>query len=160
MKNFTHYCLLCLTGLYACSTTAPDCNQQPRDLAVGNAGCMIIKEGRLLMVQQQFSGDWAIPGGTAEAGERAACTAARETHEETGIQVLVEEKIVVLENGFHLYRCSIESVSETGPLDRVEISGYDWFDEAQRNSIPWRFEQQRDLINRLAREQISAQANR
>lgn len=153
MKYLLAYSLLCFSALSACSSTPPDCGQQPQDTAVGNAGCMIVSEGRLLMVQQQFSGHWALPGGTAEAGERAVCTAARETREETGMQVLVEDQIMVFENGFHLYRCRMQTANETGPLDRVEISGYDWFDEAQRTEIPWRFEQQRDLVNRLAREQ-------
>lgn len=141
--------------LAACQQASiPDCGELPEDKHVGNAGCMIIRDEQLLMVQQQVTGNWSMPGGTAEAGERAACTAQRETLEETGLSVIPIHKITTLQNGFHLYRCEINREIAAQSLDRLEIADWRFFDEQARGEIPWRFEKQHELIDQLVREQL------
>ncbi|MBA53767.1 MAG: hypothetical protein CMK89_04870 [Pseudomonadales bacterium] len=140
--------------LVACQHTPSDCGELPDDVHVGNAGCMIIHDQKVLMVQQRVSGKWSLPGGTAESGERAACTAQRETREETGLEVSLKHKILTLQNGFHLYRCAAESIDDAGSVDRLEIADWKFFDDRERKDIPWRFEAQRELIDRLVREQL------
>jgi 8-oxo-dGTP pyrophosphatase MutT (NUDIX family) len=59
---------------------------------VGNAGCFLVDKQKLLVVQVIHNGRGLdIPGGTSEKGESAQCTAARETFEETGLNVIVHE---------------------------------------------------------------------
>jgi 8-oxo-dGTP diphosphatase len=62
-------------------------------LKVG-AGVLAERDGALLLVQRgpesdAFPGTWNLPSGYCEAGEPPAVTAARETAEETGLQVQV-----------------------------------------------------------------------
>ena len=132
-----------LFGLLGCAAQQQDCGQLEQDQAMGNAGCLIVQGDRLLLVQQQLGGTWGIPGGTADAGERAACTAARETQEETGLTVRVREPLQVLDNGFHIYRCDVDEGGVPQPRDSVEIRAAAWFDAAQRQNLPWRFPAQR-----------------
>lgn len=132
-----------LFGLLGCAAQTQDCGQLEQDQAVGNAGCLIVQGGKVLLVQQQLGGSWGIPGGTADAGERAACTAARETQEETGLAVRVLEPLQVLDNGFHIYRCAVDAGALPLPPDSVEIRATGWFDALQRQNLPWRFPAQR-----------------
>jgi len=56
------------------------------------AGCVIFRQGCLLMVQRAhfpYVGDWTIPAGFCEWDENPADTAVRELAEETGLQVEV-----------------------------------------------------------------------
>lgn len=58
------------------------------------AGALVVREGELLLVQRgpemaAFPGTWNLPSGYGEAGEPPRLTAARETREETGLEVEV-----------------------------------------------------------------------
>ncbi len=64
-----------------------------RQLKVG-AGSLLLHDGALLLVQRgpgasAFPGAWCLPAGFCEADEPPAVTAARETEEETGLQVQI-----------------------------------------------------------------------
>lgn len=147
-------------GLLACWVlpvlAAADCAQLPADARVGNAGCLLASDGAVLMVQQRLNGSWALPGGTAESGERAACTAARETREETGLTVQVQLHLLTLDNGFHIYRCAYTGEQALVPQDWIEIRAVAWQDARQRAVVPWRFSAQRDQIEALMRQQEAA----
>ncbi|RLP54252.1 MAG: NUDIX hydrolase [Ketobacter sp.] len=139
------------------STPAPQCNQALQDESEGNAGCLIVRGNDVLMVQQSLTGNWSIPGGTAEEGERSVCTAARETYEETGLKVKVVKKINLLDKRFHLYHCVEEelmlnqtpSINELIPVDTIEIRSAQWQSPQQRENLDWRFPDQKKLINQL-----------
>lgn len=45
--------------------------------------------GRILLVQPRYKDHWDIPGGYVESGETPAQAAAREVHEELGIETAV-----------------------------------------------------------------------
>jgi ADP-ribose pyrophosphatase YjhB (NUDIX family) len=45
------------------------------------------EEHRVLLIQRSDNGDWALPGGGHEIGERIGETAIRETREETRLEV-------------------------------------------------------------------------
>lgn len=127
------------------------------DKLVGNAGCLLLHDGKLMMVQQRSRDVWSVPGGTAEAGEAASCTATRETREETGLQVRAVAPVITLKNGFHLYHCVLEQdadASSLKPGDALEINQARWFDEAERDQVDWRYPKQKELINRLV-DQLS-----
>jgi len=63
-------------------------------------GAVVIHENRVLLVRrgkEPAKGDWAIPGGRVELGERMHAAAAREVLEETGISVQPQEMIYYFE---------------------------------------------------------------
>lgn len=62
-----------------------------RDPKVG-VGVVVVEQGRLLLVRRGVppgKGLWALPAGYVDAGEDPRQAAAREAHEETGLQVEV-----------------------------------------------------------------------
>jgi 8-oxo-dGTP pyrophosphatase MutT (NUDIX family) len=58
--------------------------------------------GRVLLIQRSDNGDWALPGGAHDLGERIADTAVRETKEETGLDVEVTGIIGIYTDPDHL----------------------------------------------------------
>ena len=53
-------------------------------------------QGRLLVVRTTYLGpQWMLPGGRVERGETPHAAAARETREETGIDVVIERLLLV-----------------------------------------------------------------
>jgi 8-oxo-dGTP diphosphatase len=73
--------------------SANGANTQGRKVADGvrpqaAAGVVCIKEGQVLLIRRgtpPMTGEWSLPGGRIEPGERAIDAAARELHEETGV---------------------------------------------------------------------------
>lgn len=100
--------------LSACSSESPPApvcrvNDALIDDAVGNAGCLIRVNDKLVTVGNIKTGALDIPGGTANQGEQAQCTAHRETFEETGFNVEVGKLMGVAENGFRFYQCKLSN---------------------------------------------------
>ena len=63
-------------------------------------GAVVIHQNRVLLVcrgQQPAKGDWAIPGGRVELGERMHAAATREVLEETGVSIRPGELIYYFE---------------------------------------------------------------
>lgn len=63
-------------------------------------GAVTIKNGKILLIKRAFepgAGKWSIPGGLVEVGEKLSEACARETEEETGIQVEILELINVFD---------------------------------------------------------------
>lgn len=66
-----------------------------KDVEVG-VGAVVIFNGELLMVRRagaSGAGSWAIPGGWVEYGEQAEDTVIREVKEETGLDVMITERL-------------------------------------------------------------------
>lgn len=95
-----------------------------------NAGCAIFKDNKVLMVKHKFTGKWGFPGGTNRLdGELAFQTAYRETLEETGYVVAIEDFIVEFKNNFRLYKCSI--LKDTKKTDFLEIGEEKFFSKEE-----------------------------
>lgn len=63
-------------------------------------GAVAIKNGKVLLVKRAFepgAGKWSIPGGLVEVGEKLSEACARETKEETGVEVEILELINVFD---------------------------------------------------------------
>ncbi|MEO6324840.1 MAG: NUDIX hydrolase [Thermoanaerobaculia bacterium] len=58
------------------------------------AGCLIVREGRVLLVKRGIEpgfGTWVFPGGHVDRGETIEAAALRETREESGVEAEIEE---------------------------------------------------------------------
>lgn len=137
-----------------------DCPRVPgqEDDRRANAGCLIVRDQQVLLITHRWGGKLGLPGGTLEPGELAQCTAHRETLEETGLQVVVGERLQVMKNGFHLYRCMpagplLEEVPLSLPAAaRMEVSDIGWYSLADLHRADWRFAYQFDLFLKVARQ--------
>jgi ADP-ribose pyrophosphatase YjhB (NUDIX family) len=55
----------------------------------------IVRQGRILLVQEKADGCWAMPGGWADVGEVPSAMVAREVREESGLEVVPRKVIGV-----------------------------------------------------------------
>ncbi|MCV6585101.1 MAG: NUDIX hydrolase [Marinibacterium sp.] len=63
----------------------------------------LIEEGRILLVQEQSDGRWALPGGFADIGLSAGENIVKEVQEEAGLQVRAERLYEVTHKARHPY---------------------------------------------------------
>ena len=85
------FVVLGLLLLASCSDV-PKCNYVGVSSEGANAGCMVVHNKKILIVEDN-SGLLSLPGGSMNPGEIAQCTAEREVWEETGIVVKANNKI-------------------------------------------------------------------
>jgi ADP-ribose pyrophosphatase YjhB (NUDIX family) len=57
----------------------------------------IVREGKILLVQERADGNWAMPGGWADLGNAPASVAEREVWEESGFRVKAEKVVAVID---------------------------------------------------------------
>jgi 8-oxo-dGTP pyrophosphatase MutT (NUDIX family) len=132
--------------------------QQQPGATVKAAGCVILTpEGIVLGIGASF-GDIRIPFGSHKTGETARQTAARETKEETGIDVDVRSLLQTFENGsVFLFHCiptrPIDDYSRLSPVDRSEITEIIVLDpgtmlnhDGRKIKNGWRFPDDRRLL--------------
>jgi len=104
---------------------------------------VVFREGKILMVRETIDGFWTLPGGWADVNLSPFENAAKEIHEEAGIEVSPSRLLAVFDKSkdpghlpdiYHIYKMFIlcdDSGKEvkTG----METSDVGWF---ERNSIP------------------------
>ena len=142
--------------LSACATTS-DC-QIPSSLK-GNAGCLITHNDQFLAARHRKKDKWNLPGGTAERGESAECTAARETKEELGLDVSVGELLVQHENGFYLFNCELaadqyQSSYSVPPSGINEVTEIQWLYPDQVKAQDWRYPERWEKMQQLVTEAL------
>jgi ADP-ribose pyrophosphatase YjhB (NUDIX family) len=57
----------------------------------------VVRNGKILLIQERTDGKWAMPGGWADLGDAPASVAEREVWEESGYRVKAEKVIAVLD---------------------------------------------------------------
>lgn len=57
----------------------------------------VIRDDKILLIQERTDGKWAMPGGWADLGDAPASVAEREVREESGYRVKAEKVIAVLD---------------------------------------------------------------
>ena len=72
-----------------------------------NAGCVIPKDGKILLVRDNHTKKLGLPGGKKNKNEPATMVAQRHTLEETGLIVYIDDFVSEFRNGFRLYKCKI-----------------------------------------------------
>jgi len=99
----------------------------------------VIRDGRILLVQEKADGKWAMPGGWADIGDLPSAMVEREVFEEAGLRVKATKVIAVYDANriepmefFHAYKiiflCALLGGS---PRPNHEILAVDFFDPGQ-----------------------------
>ena len=135
--------------------------QQQLGATVKAAGCVITTpKGIVLGISTKF-GDIRIPFGLHEIGETAQETAARETMEETGLDVDVRSLLQTFENeSVFLFYCiptqPIDDYSQLSPVDTSEIAEVIVLDpgtmsnyDGRKIKNSWRFAEDRRLLIKI-----------
>lgn len=79
---------------------------EPNSVVPSTVAFVTDDEGRVLLIQRSDNGDWALPGGGHDLGERIADTAVRETKEETGLDIEITGIIGLYTDPGHLIEYS------------------------------------------------------
>ena len=106
-----------------------------------SCGTMCFNQNKILMVKHN-KGHWAFPKGHVEENETEQETALRETKEETGLIVSIEDLITEFENHFRLFKCNI--LKETNKFDKKEITEIRYF--SKEEILELMKEHKKDLI--------------
>lgn len=139
-----------LFTVFSCLTfgSTPPCPAivQKIDERHANAGCLVLHNDQLLLVQTH---NWkiSIPGGSQKAGEPAACTAFRETWEETSLLTSPTRVEHVWNNDFIMYHCQLKSPANEATVQRpIEIKQILWLGVEDFDNYSWRFPYQKKWI--------------
>jgi ADP-ribose pyrophosphatase YjhB (NUDIX family) len=62
----------------------------------------VVRDGKILLVQEKTDGCWSLPGGWADLNDSPAEVVARETREESGFEVRVDKLIAVFDANRHI----------------------------------------------------------
>jgi len=94
-------------------------NQATDNHLYGNAGCIVKKEGHILVVKLRKIEKWDIPAGKPLPGESASDTAKRETLEEAGVKVQIVRLLYFIEapKEGNLYIYEAVPLNKTLPLN-------------------------------------------
>jgi ADP-ribose pyrophosphatase YjhB (NUDIX family) len=57
----------------------------------------VVKDGKILLIQERADGNWAMPGGWADLGNSPRSVAEREVWEESGFRVKAEKVVAVID---------------------------------------------------------------
>jgi ADP-ribose pyrophosphatase YjhB (NUDIX family) len=96
----------------------------------------VIREGKILLIQERADGNWAMPGGWADLGNSPASVAEREVWEESGFRVKAEKVVAVIDANriepfefYHAYKLIfLCRLLEGEPRTSHETLAVDFFD--------------------------------
>ncbi|MFT3890327.1 MAG: NUDIX hydrolase N-terminal domain-containing protein [Anaerolineales bacterium] len=98
----------------------------------------VVKDGKILLIQERADDRWAMPGGWADLGDSPAAVAEREVWEESGYRVKAEKVVAVLDANridpfefYHAYKLIFLCTLLDGePRTSHETLAVDFFDPA------------------------------
>jgi ADP-ribose pyrophosphatase YjhB (NUDIX family) len=62
----------------------------------------VVRDGKILLVQEKTDGCWSLPGGWADLNDSPAEVVVRETREESGFEVRVDKLVAVFDANRHI----------------------------------------------------------
>lgn len=99
---------------------------------------IIEEQGQILLVQRSITtsraGQWCFPGGGIKRGETPEAACVREAREETGLQIVVDRRIALI-NGAHYFACSLAVAGQIPVLKTNECQAFRWIVPAQLLSV-------------------------
>ena len=107
----------------------------------------VVRQGRILLVQERRDGRWCLPGGWADVGETPSQMVAREVEEESGFTVRPERLIAIYDANrggqplsfFHAYKilflCGITG-GKARPSEETSAVDFFAFDDLPELSFP------------------------
>lgn len=102
------------------------------------AATIVLKDGKVLLVKSKYQNEefYLFPGGGMEFGETAEACAARETLEETGVNVCIKDLFHVNE---YIYRTdwNKRSISLFFIAEVLDISNPETNDEGKIKEVEW-----------------------
>ncbi|GAA1663085.1 NUDIX domain-containing protein [Glycomyces endophyticus] len=94
--------------------------------------------GRVLLIQRSDNGDWALPGGGHDLGERIAMTAVREAKEETGLDVEVTGIVGLYTDPGHLIEYGDGEVRQQFSIAfRARVTGGSIATSSESTRVAW-----------------------
>lgn len=96
----------------------------------------VVRDGKILLIQEKADGMWAMPGGWADLGNSPASVAEREVWEESGFRVKAEKVVAVIDANhieplefYHAYKIIfLCKLLEGEPRTSHETLAVDFFD--------------------------------
>ena len=96
----------------------------------------VIRDGKILLIQERADGNWAMPGGWADLGNSPASVAEREVWEESGFRVKAEKVVAVIDANrlepmefYHAYKIIfLCQLLDGEPHTNYETLAVDFFD--------------------------------
>ena len=96
----------------------------------------VVRDGKILLIQERADGKWAMPGGWADLGNAPASVAEREVWEESGFQVKAEKVVAVIDANriqpmefYHAYKIIfLCQLLDGEPRTSYETLAVDFFD--------------------------------
>jgi ADP-ribose pyrophosphatase YjhB (NUDIX family) len=96
----------------------------------------VVRDGKILLIQERADGNWAMPGGWADLGNSPASVAEREVWEESGFRVKAEKVVAVIDANrleplefYHAYKIIfLCRLLEGEPRTSYETLAVDFFD--------------------------------
>ena len=95
--------------------------------------------GEVLLIRRTDNGDWALPGGGHDLGERIEDTAVREAKEETGLDIEITGLIGIYTNPNHLIEYGDGEVRQQFALSfRARVVGGEISSNHEATAIEWK----------------------
>ena len=96
----------------------------------------VVRDGKILLIQERADGNWAMPGGWADLGNSPASVAEREVWEESGFRVKAEKVVSVIDANrlepmefYHAYKIIfLCRLLDGEPRTSYETLAVDFFD--------------------------------
>lgn len=96
----------------------------------------VVRDGKILLIQERADDKWAMPGGWADLGNAPASVAEREVWEESGFYVKAEKVVAVIDANriepfefYHAYKIIfLCSILDGEPRTSYETLAVDFFD--------------------------------
>jgi ADP-ribose pyrophosphatase YjhB (NUDIX family) len=101
---------------------------------LAGAEALVVRDGRILLIQRTDSGLWAMPGGLVEIGETLADAAVRELREDTGLRGRIIRLLAVFDSlrwdmrtKVQLYASVFLVEAEAAPVSTTEARAVGFF---------------------------------